>query len=756
MNRIRIIIRGAVQGVGFRPYVYRLAEKMHVKGWVSNSPQGVLIEAEGPKPLLDEFLIRVQNDRPPRASIHSLEFSFLDPQGFTNFEIKPSKTTGIRTAFVLPDIATCADCVTEIFNPTDRRYHYPFTSCTNCGPRFTIIENLPYDRANTTMREFAMCEACREEYENPLDRRFHAQPVACHQCGPQLELWDEQGRVLAGRHGALLGAVRLIQAGGIVAVKGLGGFHLIVDAANEKAVMRLRHRKAREEKPLAVMVPGIQWAHELCAVEALAERALLSPEAPIVLLERSAGARPFVAPSIAPNNPCLGIMLPSTPLHHLLMKEMDRPVVATSGNRSGDPLLRDERIALQQLGDIADAFLVHNRPIRRHADDSIVRILLGREQVLRRARGYAPLPITLRQSSSSQLAVGAHLKNTVALAVPAEARETNVFISQHIGDLETDAAFSTFTETIDDMQHLYRVQPTGILSDLNPDYLSSQFVEGYGDRIQHHCAHVASCMAENALDGPVLGVAWDSMGYGLDGTIWGGEFLLARDGAFKRVAHLRTFPLPGSDAAARRPRHTAAGVLFEILGEQAWRAGDPPLLAQMLKQGIRSSRTSSAGKLFDAVASLTGLRHETTFEGQAAMDLEFAIDPSVGDSYPFAIQNDDPRIVDWEPMLLRILDDLDRGAPAGVIAARFHNTLAEIIVSVATTIGEPKIVLTGDCFQNRYLTERTVRRLGETGFRPYWHQRVPPNDGGIALGQVAAALLMETKKAKLLRVSNDG
>jgi hydrogenase maturation protein HypF len=341
------------------------------------------------------------------------------------------------------------------------------------------------------------------------------------------------------------------------------------------------------------------------------------------------------------------------------------------------------------------------------------------------------------------------MKNTVALAIPAADRgETNVFISQPIGDLETDAAFTAFTETIDDMQRLYQVQPTGILSDFHPESASSQFVERNGDRIQHHCAHVASCMAENALNGPVLGVAWDGAGYGLDGTIWGGEFLLARKGEFKRVAHLRTFPLPGGDAAARRPRHTAAGVLFEILGEQAWRAGDPPLLSKMLKEGIRSPRTSSAGRLFDAVASLTGLRHETTFEGQAAMDLEFAIDPSVGDAYPFAIQKGDPHVVDWEPMLLRILDDLDRGAPVGVIAARFHNTLAEVILRVAICIDEPKIVLTGGCFQNRYLTERTVRRLTETGFHAYWHQRVPPNNGGIALGQVAAALyLMENRWA---------
>jgi hydrogenase maturation protein HypF len=652
-----------------------------------------------------------------------------------------------RTAFVLPDIATCADCLEEISNPGNRRYRYPFTNCTNCGPRYSIVDALPYDRETTTMRSFSMCEWCQAEYDNPFDRRYRAQPNACSDCGPQLELWDESGMVLAERHQAVVGTIRLLKAGGIVAVKGLGGFHLFADASKRDAVARLRERKQREEKPFAVMTPGIEWARELCVVGTLEERALQAPEGPIVLLERIENAPPFIASTVAPNNPCLGIMLPSTPLHHLLMQEMDGPVVATSGNRGGEPICKDERVALEKLAGVADAFLVHNRPIRRHVDDSIVRILLGGEQVLRRARGYAPLPITLKQSSPSHLAVGAHLKNTVALAVPGQSKsETKVFISQHIGDLESDAAFFAFTDAIDDLQQLYGVQPESILSDMHPDYVSSQFVEGCGERIQHHSAHVAACMADNSLQGPLLGVAWDGSGYGADGTIWGGEFLVVRNGTFKRVAHLRTFPLPGGDASTRRPRHTAAGLLFEILGEQAWRAGDPPLLSQMLQKGIRSPRTSSAGRLFDAVASLTGIRHEATYEGQAAMELEFAINKTVDDTYPFLIQEGDPLVVDWEPMLLRILDDVYYGVQPGIIAARFHNTLAEMILGIATCIEEPKVALTGGCFENRYLTERTVRRLRDAGFQPYWHQRVPPNDGGIALGQVAAALLMDRAK----------
>jgi len=762
IQRVQITIRGAVQGVGFRPFVYRLAAEMGLPGWINNSSQGVFIEAEGSKPQLDSFLLRIEKEKPPRSFIQSLESSFRDPVGFSKFEIRHSDGAGVTTALVLPDIAACPDCLSDLFDPSNRRHLYPFTNCTNCGPRFTIIESLPYDRANTTMKTFGMCGACREEYENPLDRRFHAQPNACPVCGPHLELWDGTGHVQSRRHPALLEAAAAIRAGRIVAVKGLGGFHLMVDAGNERAVVRLRGRKHREEKPFALMHPSLEAIRADGQVSDLEERLLLSPESPIVLLHRSVAPHPSrltpnagIAPSVAPGNPYLGIMLPYTPLHHLLMAELGSPVVATSGNNSDEPICTDEYEALDRLGGIADLFLVHNRPIVRHVDDSVVRIMMGRELVLRRARGYAPLPVRLKEPLPSMLAVGGHLKNTVALTAG-----NNVFISQHIGDLETREAFEAFREVIASFRTLYNTQPEQIVCDLHPDYLSTRYAKDQGTpltAVQHHFAHVASCMAENELEGPVLGVAWDGTGYGPDGTIWGGEFLLTDAASFRRVASLRTFPLPGGAAAVKEPRRTAAGMLYEIIGDLLFDRADLPLLRSfaasertvlrtMLGRGIHSPRTSSAGRLFDAVASIVGLRQRVSFEGQAAMELEFAIgDERTEEAYPFQISNlktrmDERLIIDWEPMVSGILDDVRRGVPVSRISAQFHNTLAEVIVEVAKRFGEARVVLTGGCFQNQYLTERTVRRLETEGLHPYWHQRVPPNDGGIALGQVVAAL----------------
>jgi len=728
-SRIRIIIRGAVQGVGFRPFVYRLASALELCGWVSNSTQGVLIEAEGPGDRLEEFLVRIERDRPVRASIHSLEHSFLDPIGFAGFEIRHSDTHGAKTALVLPDIATCRDCLAEIFDPADRRYLYPFTNCTNCGPRFTIVESLPYDRPNTTMRGFTMCPSCRSEYEDPLNRRFHAQPNACAECGPHLELWDPGGGSVAAGHEALGFAVEELKSGRIVAVKGLGGFHLMVDASNDEAVVRLRQRKHREEKPFAVMVPSLESVHQLCALNPMEARLLSAPESPIVILPRR---HDDLARSIAPRNPFLGVMLPYTPLHHILMKQMKVPLVATSGNLSDEPICIDECEALQRLAGIADMFLVHNRPIRRHVDDSIVRVMLGREQILRRARGYAPLPIVTRHSLPATLAVGAHLKNAIALAT-----ESGVFLSQHIGDLDNHEALTAFRNVIDDFERMFEVRPDHIACDLHPDYASTHYAEPAPIRIQHHCAHVASCMADNDLEPPALGVAWDGSGYGTDQTIWGGEFLLAENGGFRRVGHFRTFPLPGGDAAAKKPRHTALGVLYEILGETAFDGSEPPLLRQALIKQVRTTRTSSVGRLFDAVASIIGIRHDISFQGQAAMELEFAAAKSVGESYSYRVQTREALVVDWEPMIREVLCDLQKGIAIGVIAAKFHNTLAEIVVDIAQRVGEPKVVLTGGCFQNRYLTERSIHLLEDAGFLPYWHQRVPPHDGGIALGQAA-------------------
>lgn len=752
------MLRGAVQGVGFRPFVHRLATRMRLPGWVSNSPQGVLIEVEGDKKDLDVFLLRLDKERPPRSAIQGLEFSFLDPLGFTEFTIRQSDGTGQTTALVLPDIATCQDCLGEVFDPTNRRHLYPFTNCTNCGPRFTIIQALPYDRPSTTMSRFAMCEECRREYDDPADRRFHAQPNACPVCGPHLELWDETGTVLAMRQDAVLMAAKVIRSGKIVALKGIGGFHLLTDARNQDAVLRLRKRKHREEKPLALMVPSLESARASCQVSELEERLLCSPECPIVLLARRPDlSLEAIAFGVAPRNPNLGVLLPYSPLHHILMRELGFPAIATSGNLSDEPICTDEREALERLRGVADLFLVHDRPIARHVDDSIVRIVLGRELVLRRARGYAPLPISLDRSLPPLLAVGPHLKNTIAMTVGPQ-----VFVSQHIGDLETDQAFGAFREVIGSFQRLYDVRPTAVAADAHPDYLSTQFALRSGlpiVRIQHHHAHVLSCMAENAVEGPCLGVAWDGTGYGLDGTIWGGEFLRMTETGFERLAHLRVFRLPGGERAIQEPRRTAIGLLHELFGDSVFemddlapvRAFSPEerrILKRMLANQINCPSTSAAGRLFDAVAAILGLHLGSQFEGQAAMELEWAIgDNETDEAYSFSLSEDQSaRILDWEPMIRQILVHVKEGVLAAMIAARFHNALAEGIVAVARHAGEERVILTGGCFQNRSLTERAVRRLQAAGFRPYWHQRIPPNDGGIALGQiVAAARSMETR-----------
>ena len=783
-ERLKITVRGAVQGVGFRPFVYRLALEMKLNGWVSNSSQGVFAELEGSRAALDAFSVRLRKEKPPLAIIQNVESSFLDAIGYTVFEIKESATAGDKSALILPDIAVCGDCLREVFDSTNRRFCYPFTNCTNCGPRFSIIEALPYDRANTSMRKFVMCSECEREYHDPLDRRFHAQPNACPKCGPQLQLWDQNGMTISERDNALGSAVSAIRAGKIVALKGIGGFQLIVDARNEAAIVRLRERKHREEKPFALMYPSLDSVRIDCEVTELEERLLLSPESPIVLLRQNCRASASLAratgavalQNVSPGNPNLGVMLAYSPLHHLLIRQLNFPIVATSGNLSDEPICIDEHQALHRLRGIADVFLVHNRPIVRHVDDSVIRVVCGREMTLRRARGYAPLPIRLQsgienRKSKIVLAVGAHLKNTVALKIG-----DHVFVSQHIGDLETKEAFSAFRRAAADLPQLYDAGVDIIACDMHPDYISMKFADEITGRrasplpvangthsrgrascttrpakvsMQHHFAHVAACMAENNIEPPVLGVAWDGTGYGLDGTIWGGEFLLVKpDCSFERVAHLRQFCLPGGDAAIRQPRRSAAGILHEIFGAQCWTFPqltvefpdtERRLLAQMLKKRINAPLTSSAGRLFDGVAALMGLRQRVSFEGQAAMELEFARQPDVRDAYSFWIKNAGPIVIDWEPMVRELLDDIARNESRGVVAAKFHNALAEMIVAVTKQIGERKVALSGGCFQNRYLTERTVQRLRLEKFQPHWHQRIPANDGGIALGQAVAA-----------------
>ncbi|WP_013320778.1 carbamoyltransferase HypF [Gloeothece verrucosa] len=768
-QRLSLIIRGAVQGVGFRPFIYRLATELALVGWVNNSSVGVFIEVEGNRNTLESFLERVQREKPPRSQIHTIETQWLDLSGYTTFEIRHS-VSGEKTAVVLPDLATCPDCFREIFDPHNRRYRYPFTNCTNCGPRYTIIEALPYDRCNTTMKGFKMCPQCQAEYENPLDRRFHAQPNACPVCGPHLELWNLQGEVLAAGDRALIAAANAIREGKIVAIKGLGGFHLVVDARNSAAVAELRKRKGRPDKPFAVMYPGLDLVKEQCQVTPTEEELLQSAECPIVLLkfDLSPNFRSPLTPlmkggtissEVAPGNPYLGVMLPYTPLHHLLMRELGFPMVATSGNVSDEPICVDELEALQKLNQIADVFLVHNRPIARPVDDSVVRTMGGREMVLRRARGYAPFPIIIPSPTPSPLtpvlAVGGHLKNTIAIARPPQ-----VFLSQHIGDLETPAAFNYFQQVMTSLRELYEFEPELVACDAHPDYISSQFAASQNlplIKVQHHYAHVLSCMAEHGLEPPVLGVAWDGTGYGEDETIWGGEFIYISEETYQRVAHFRPWQLPGGEQAVKEPRRIALGLLEELLIlnpvlegrglinntplEQTFTPQELFLLKTMLKKGLNSPKTSSVGRLFDGVASLLGIRQKASFEGQAAMELEFKIGEMITDNYyNFSISSSVPAIIDWSPMITAILKDVSDELPLPEICAKFHNTLVKIILEIAKSFPCHQIILTGGCFQNRYLTERTIDQLQQQNYCPYWHQQIPPNDGGLALGQVIAAL----------------
>jgi hydrogenase maturation protein HypF len=787
--RLRLRLQGVVQGVGFRPQVYRLATELRVDGWVSNSASGVVIEVEGAEPALRDFRRRLETERPPGSSIQSLEAIWLEPAGWAGFQIRPSEGGESGTAVVRPDVATCAACVREIFDPEDRRHGYPFTNCTHCGPRYSIIASLPYDRANTSMKGFVMCAACRAEYEDPSNRRFHAQPNACPVCGPQLEMWSDAGAVLARGAGALMAAVAALRRGQILAVKGLGGFHLMTDARADLAVEALRTRKHREEKPFAIMVPGLSAARALCEVTTLEEGLLRSPEAPIVLLRRriEGAGREGIAAAVAPGNPFLGVMLPCTPLHHLLLAELRFPVVATSGNRSDEPICIDEDEARERLGGIADGFLVHNRPILRHVDDSVVRVVAGREMVIRRARGYAPLPVmrgTSAPAGADQLskragiaeesartgevlAVGGHLKNSVALSCG-----NGIVLSQHIGDLDTPAALLAFRRVTSDLQHLLAVEPERVVSDLHPDYASTREARSRSGKhlgVQHHFAHILACMAENEVEGPVLGIAWDGTGYGLDDTIWGGEFLITERGGYDRFATLRPFRLPGSERAIREPRRSAVGLLFEHCGESTFQLEDVPALEAFsatelaalrvaLERRFNAPLTTAMGRLFDAVASLLGIRQRVGFEGQAAMALEWlAMEAPDEAPYPFPLRPamksaDSPgsgkRVAerdavwhaDWAPMIDEILHDLRAGFPPARMAARFHRALIELTVDVAARAGLERVALSGGCFQNVVLLEGAIERLRMAGHRVYWHQRVPTNDGGLALGQAVAGL----------------
>jgi hydrogenase maturation protein HypF len=732
-QRLRLTLRGAVQGVGFRPFVYRVATEMSLTGWVLNSSAGLIVEVEGTPDELKLFEKRIEMERPKASVITARESAWLPLQGFTAFEIHHSENDSAKSVNVLPDLATCDDCRRELLDPTNRRFEYPFTNCTNCGPRYTIVVDIPYDRRNTTMREFVLCPACRGEYENPANRRFHAQPNACPICGPKLD-------------GTITNTASALRAGKIVALKGIGGFQLLVDARQRAAVARLRQRKHREEKPFALMMPSLEVARGYCEISDAEQELLVSQAAPIVLMRPKPGTD--IASNVAHCSPYLGVMLPYSPLHHLLMRECQFPLIATSGNLSDEPIAIANDEATTRLKNIADHLLMHNRPIVRACDDSVVRLTRGRAGILRRARGYAPLGIRVANELPRVLAVGGHLKNTVAIAVGHE-----VFLSQHIGDLETLEARQAFERAIDDLCRLYSFKPEAVVCDLHPDYASTQWAEKSGlpvIRVQHHQAHVAACAAENNVDRPYLGISWDGTGYGLDGAIWGGEFFRVENNQYDRVAHLRPFNLPGGDVAVREGWRSAASLLFELKKKSPQNEkqnGMPhvsPMLRDvgsqlskvqmMLDRGINTVPTTSIGRLFDAVASISGLAHQNRFEGQAAMLLENEIGAlQTEEAYPLSGG-------DWAPLIEQVLKDTRKGMPVSRIAAKFHNALVSWIVEVATKIGEKQIVLSGGVFQNRYLTERTAALLESRGYTVHTLHHVPPNDGGIALGQAIMAV----------------
>ena len=713
--RIRIRITGAVQGVGFRPHVYRLAERHGVAGFVLNSAQGVLVEAEGGQSQVDAFVEELRA-RPPRlAVVASFETMRLPDRGERGFRVETSAEEGEPEAFLLPDLGLCEDCRREIFDPHNRRYRYPFTTCTHCGPRYSITASLPYDRPRTTMADFPMCAACEAEYHDPADRRFHAQTNCCPRCGPWLELWSREGRMLAPRDEALHLAAEAVREGRILALKGIGGFHLICDARNREAIVELRRRKHRPTKPFAVMVPD--HPHPL----------LHTPASPIVLVENTL----HLPEEIAPANPLLGLMIPYSPLHALLMAELGFPVVATSGNLTDDPICYDEREALVRLGRVADLFLVHNRRILRPVDDSVVREIAGEPVLLRRARGYAPLPFVAPRPLPELFATGGHMKNTVAFS-----RGRRVFLSQHLGDLSTPAALDGHRRSTHDFRRIYDVRPAAAACDLHPDYGSTATAHELGVPVvpvQHHVAHLFSAVLEHGLEPPVFAASWDGTGAGVDGTVWGGEYLVWEGERVRRIGHLRPFRLPGGEQAVREPRRALLGVAREMgrpelarphFSSEEWR-----VLERMLERGLNSPWTTSAGRLFDAAAALLGLCVRSSFEGEAAMRVEFA---ARGGAPEAAVEMEQ----DWAPLFETLADD---SVPVARRAAMFHATLASAVENAARRARVEQVVLTGGCFQNALLAELAAERLRRAGFRVFLHRALPPNDGGLAAGQLLAA-----------------
>ena len=759
MARLHIQVWGTVQGVGFRPFVFKLAQTLGLAGHVFNSTLGVTIEIEGSKAALDIFLRTLKAEPPQLADLQKVAVSYIVPTGLTGFSILPSREEEGAIAFVPADAGTCNACWKDFGDPRNRRFGYPFTNCTHCGPRYTIIHSVPYDRLHTTMSAFTMCIACAAEYADPNDRRFHAQPNACSLCGPSLALLPRGAAVpqsftdteaLPILHQARV----LLREGKILAVKGLGGFLLACDATNEAAVAELRHRKHRPHKPFALMVRDVHAARALCDPSLEDEAALRHLRRPVVILPRRPDAN--IAPDIAPGNNTLGLMLPYTPLHYLLFSDSPKTgsafpaLVMTSGNVSEEPIVISNADAMLQLGNIADWFLLHNREIATRVDDSVVRTFEGHERVLRRSRGFVPQAIPLETADESVVAFGAELKNTFCLT-----KDGHAILSQHIGDLQNYETMQFFEETLAKMKHLFRITPRAVAYDLHPHYMSTRMALASGiDRkiaVQHHHAHIASCMAENRLNGEVIGVAFDGTGYGIDGRIWGGEFLTASLAGFTRRAHFRYVPLPGGDAAVRQPWRMALSYLRDALGDQMLHKypcfrnipeHQFSVVDAMLSRRLNAVETSSCGRLFDAVAALTGVASQATFEGQGAIALEATATES-DQRYDFNIEDGEPAIIDFRAMIAAIFSDVSNGIAVGEISSRFHNTLSVAIIETCIRIRElsglNRICLSGGSFQNVYLLHRTVRNLRARGFGVFLHSAVPANDGGIALGQAAIA-----------------
>ncbi len=772
----KIGVRGVVQGVGFRPFVYRLAREHGLTGWVLNHSGGVEIQVEGPPDRLAAFARDLREHAPPLARIEGIDVAEWPVTGYTTFDIRRSISEEGRYQLISPDIATCPDCLRELLDPADRRYRYPFTNCTNCGPRFTIIADIPYDRPLTTMRRFVMCPQCQAEYDDPLDRRFHAQPNACPECGPHVWLVSNSGERILDPNATdvIAQAAHLLQKGAILAIKGLGGFHLACDATNEAAVQTLKERKQRPAKPLAVMMATLDDVRAHCRISPEEEKLLRSPECPIVLLPWRAESN--ITRQVAPGNRYLGVMLPYTPLHHVLLRDVGRPLVMTSGNLAEEPIARDNDEALRRLGHLADYLVLHDRDIYARYDDSVwfvphisphlsesrithYALRITSPQPIRRSRGYAPFPIKLPFPLKPVLACGAELKNTFCLT-----RDEYAFLSQHIGDMENLETLEHFETTIELYQRLFRIEPEMIAHDLHPDYLATRYARSHGaDRIQvavqHHHAHIASCLADNGWrpdDGPVIGVAWDGTGYGSDGHMWGGEFLVADYRGFRRAGQLEYLPMPGGEAAIRHPYRLAIGYLYALtaqlpasLFEANANESELRIIQQQVDQRINCPLTSAGGRLFDAVSALLGICRQVTFEGQAAIELEMAAASCASQAgrvaaYPFEVeQGAGVKVIRLRPLLEALLADWQVGKSAGEVAYRFHVTIAEMMrvmcEQIAQETGLQTVALSGGCFQNRLLLELVVPRLHSMGWRVLLHRQTPCNDGGISLGQAVVA-----------------